>query len=181
MEKLFEAGSGDFTVYGEYSIWQHCSPQHDSTSYQNLYDVELVFRGLLSQVNCRDVIYDDMPKSIDDILTGKFKLHEGSTKVSVDGTITNKKKKHRYLFWLLLLGGIYAGYRIHKNGNRVPQSWIQMAYLAKELVAGLVTNLLAKIRFGVHQYHSPGRTSEAEMETMDFGRPKSTSLSGGII
>ena len=187
MDKLVEAGKSEYTVHGEYSIWQHCSPKHDFTSYQNLYDVELVFRGLLSQLNCRNVIYDDMPKSIDDILNGHFTLHSGSTRVSADGKVSNKKNKHHYFFWLLVLVGIYAGYRIKKNNNRVPQVWIDMAFIAKGLAVDMFHKGVSFAKEKIDQYqqqdHTAVSTSESEMESMDFGsgRPKATSLSGGII
>jgi hypothetical protein len=127
-----------------------------------------------------------MPNSIDDILSGHFTLHSGSTRVAADGTVTNKKNKHHYFFWLLVLVGIYAGYRIKKNNNRVPQVWIDMAYIAKGLAVDLfrkgVSFANEKI-YQAQQHHTPVSTSESEMESMDFGggRPKATSLSGGII
>jgi hypothetical protein len=87
-ERLFQArdcayrpaleNDSSFTVIpqGGNSIWTdaYCDPAKDGTIYQELFNVETVFRGLLSQMKCADKPYDDMPNSINDILDGKYTL-----------------------------------------------------------------------------------------------------------
>lgn len=168
MMKEFQAnGTASFKIHHDSSLWKHCDPNLSVSRYADLLDPELIFRGLLSQLKCSDVVYDDMPNSIEDVLSGKFTLGTHSTSVSSNGTVTNKKKKkHHMFFWLFALVGVYVGMSIHKNNGHIPAAWIVAAnnaqHSAREMIAG-----------------GHRRMSNIQMESMDFGQP-STSLSGQI-
>ncbi|KAL3913552.1 MAG: hypothetical protein SGILL_006440 [Bacillariaceae sp.] len=164
--------AGNFKIYSDSSLWQHCEPELSETTYQNLFDPNLIFRGLLSQVKCKNVIYADMPKSIDDVLLGKFTLDESSTKVYANGSVKHKKNHHFFLF-LLVLGGVYVGMSIHKNNGRVPAAWLAAANNAKVSAQELVVT--AKRRLD-----GANMIPQTEMmESMEFGQPRTT-LSGEV-
>jgi hypothetical protein len=173
MKKLSDdPEAGSFKVYSGASLWQHCDPDFSEGPYQNLLNPELVFRGLLSQLKCNEVIYSDMPRSIQDILYGKFKLDEKSTSVLADGTVKNKKKKHHFFLWVFLLAGVYVGLSIHKNNGRVPAAWLVSAENAK--IATLQLLDAAKHRM------NGGGGPQTEMESMDFNHRPTTTLSGEV-
>ncbi|KAG7348298.1 hypothetical protein IV203_017003 [Nitzschia inconspicua] len=164
MKELETSGIADFVVHYESSLWKNCDPNLSSSVYANLLNPELVFRGLLSQLKCGNVIYDDMPKSIDDILSGKFTLGKHSTSVSSSGKVSHKKKNHHMFFWLFALVGLYVGMSIYKNNGRVPAAWLVSAN---------------NLRLGAQEMITRGklRVSSIQLETVDRGQP-STSLSG---
>lgn len=167
MMKEFKAnGTADFKIHHDSSLWKQCDPNLSASRYADLLNPELVFRGLLSQLKCNSVVYDDMPRSIEDILSGKFTLGHHSTRVSSDGSVTNKKKSHHLFFWMFALVGVYVGMSIYKNNGRVPAAWIAAA---------------ANAKVGAQEMMARGkdRVSHIQLDTIDFGQP-STTLSGQI-
>jgi hypothetical protein len=165
--KEFQAnGTAHFKIHHDSSLWKHCDPKLSISRYVDLLNPELVFRGLLSQLKCSNVVYDDMPRSIEDILSGKFTLGGHSTSVSANGTVSHKKKNHHMFFWLFALVGLYVGVSIHKNNGRVPAAWIVAAKNAQQGARELIEG-------------GRRRVSNIQLESMDFGQP-STTLSGQI-
>lgn len=137
-EKLFQArdcayrpaleNDPGFTIIpnGKNSIWtdEYCDADKDGTIYQGLLDVELLFRGLLSQLNCQDEPHDKMPESINDILDGKYVSSQYPSGNSGDSSGGGKKSGggKNFLLFLLLLGGVAFFVRADMsspNGGRV--------------------------------------------------------------
>jgi hypothetical protein len=173
-ERLFQArdcayrptleGDAGFTIIpkGQNSLWtdEYCDPSKDGTVYQELLNVETLFRGLLSQMKCKDQPYDEMPKSIDDILSGKFSLSHPPVAASQGGTSGGGGGGKGVLFLLLLVGGVAMYVRkdmISPGGGRLVPTmnrWVRAARDRAEQLA--------------HQHYgrSGGASPEAELEPM---------------
>jgi hypothetical protein len=168
MMKEFQAnGTADFKIHHERSLWMNCDPNLSATRYAELLNPDLIFRGLLSQLKCDNVTYDDMPTSIEEVLSGKFTLEKHSNGGgSLDETVITERRTHHVFFWLFAIVGVYVGMSIYKNNGRVPAAWIVTANTTQQSVRELLA--------GGHQ-----RMPNIQMESMPFGQP-GTTLSGQI-
>jgi hypothetical protein len=165
--KEFQAnGTADFKVHHDRSLWKNCDPHLSATRSAHLLNPDLIFRGLLSQLKCDNVTYDEMPGSIQDVLAGKFTLESHSSSVSLNETATTQRTNHHMFFWLFAIVGVYVGMSIYKNNGRVPNAWIAAA-----------RNTQHSLRESIQGGHR--QMSNIQMESMPFGHP-STTLSGHI-
>jgi hypothetical protein len=167
--KEFQANkTADFTIYHNSSLWKDCDPDLSTTRYRDLLNPDLIFRGLLSQLQCDNVTYDDMPMSIDDVLSGKFTLEaKYSNGESIPETeMMNQRKNHYMFFWFFAIVGVYVAMSIYKNNGRIPAAWIMAANTTRHNVREWIE--------GGHR-----QVCNIQMESMPFGQ-SSTTLSGQI-
>lgn len=165
-ERLFEArdcayqtnltAAPSFQVVRHKSLWKGCEDTAVAeNAYEQFLDVELIFRGLLSQVECpgRPVQYDHMPASVEEVLSGNFELHP----VPASGK-SGGKGGRRFLFLLLVFGFVGAVFMAHKHPNEANQ----LLDRVKVTVRNVSEKALGRQQKRQHS-RIPG---EAEMEPM---------------
>jgi len=186
-EKLFEArdcayrkslsDAPGFRVVRKSSLWKGCHASDGSEDvYQQMLDVELIFRGLLSQMQCEGnpVKLQNMPQSIEEVLSGNYDKGKGFSE-------SKKGGGRKFLFLLTLVGVAGAAFMAHKHPTEAGLLWNRVKVTAREVkVNDVVNSVVVTAQNAGHivraslqkQRHTmiPTSSGEAEMESMPVGR-----------
>jgi hypothetical protein len=160
--------ANNFRIIRNSSLFANCKQTGSSEAvYQQMLDVELIFRGLLSQVKCEGnkVKFDNMPRSVDEVLSGKYNKETGYT-----GGGGGKK----FLWFLTLVGVAGAAYMAHKHPQEASELVNRTIVTARELkiddvvngVKGAALTVSSIVRSGMQKHRHSVIPGEAEMEAM---------------
>jgi hypothetical protein len=162
----------NFHVVRRTSLWKECHGSGAAEKvYEQMLDVELIFRGLLSQMECpgNPVQYKNMPESIDEVLSGNYNPHHAKSGSS------GGKGGRKFLFLLTVVGVAGAVFMAHKHPNEATELMSRVKVTVRNVgtsTLDAVQNLQPKKKHRHSQI-----SGEAEMEAMPV---KTTGMSGFV-